>query len=93
MGNTLTKLAAITPYGPTGATVEGSSLRAENSTLRCSAMQEEIFGPILPILEISGVEDVLDFVNARPSPLGLYRGTGDGAKRNLGARKGSSEIT
>jgi aldehyde dehydrogenase (NAD+) len=36
------------------------------------AMQEEIFGPILPVLEVSGVEEVIDFVNARPSPLGLY---------------------
>jgi aldehyde dehydrogenase (NAD+) len=36
------------------------------------AMQEEIFGPILPILEVSSVEDVIEFVNARPSPLGLY---------------------
>ena len=35
-------------------------------------MQEEIFGPILPILEVSNVEEVIDFVNARPSPLGLY---------------------
>jgi aldehyde dehydrogenase (NAD+) len=36
------------------------------------AMQEEIFGPILPISEVSSVTDVIDFVNARPSPLGLY---------------------
>jgi acyl-CoA reductase-like NAD-dependent aldehyde dehydrogenase len=36
------------------------------------AMQEEIFGPILPVLEVGGVEEVIDFVNARPSPLGLY---------------------
>jgi aldehyde dehydrogenase (NAD+) len=36
------------------------------------AMQEEIFGPILPILEVSSVEEVIDFVNDRPSPLGLY---------------------
>ena len=36
------------------------------------AMQEEIFGPILPVLEVSSVEEVIDFVNARPSPLGLY---------------------
>ena len=35
-------------------------------------MQEEIFGPILPILEVGNVEEVIDFVNARPSPLGLY---------------------
>src|SRR6266851_7932139 len=35
-------------------------------------MQEEIFGPILPVLEVENVEQVIRFVNARPSPLGLY---------------------
>jgi aldehyde dehydrogenase (NAD+) len=35
-------------------------------------MQEEIFGPILPVLEVANVQPVIDFVNARPSPLGLY---------------------
>jgi aldehyde dehydrogenase (NAD+) len=36
------------------------------------AMQEEIFGPILPVLEVDNVQQAIDFVNARPSPLGLY---------------------
>jgi aldehyde dehydrogenase (NAD+) len=35
-------------------------------------MQDEIFGPILPVLEVDSVEEVINFVNARPSPLGLY---------------------
>jgi acyl-CoA reductase-like NAD-dependent aldehyde dehydrogenase len=35
-------------------------------------MQEEIFGPILPVLEVDNVQQVIDFINARPSPLGLY---------------------
>jgi len=35
-------------------------------------MQEEIFGPILPVLEVANVRQAIDFVNARPSPLGLY---------------------
>src|SRR6266852_6671218 len=35
-------------------------------------MQEEIFGPILPVLEVDNVEQVINFINARPSPLGLY---------------------
>jgi aldehyde dehydrogenase (NAD+) len=35
-------------------------------------MQEEIFGPILPVLEVGNVQEMIDFVNARPSPLGLY---------------------
>src|SRR5437763_7772424 len=36
------------------------------------AMQEEVFGPILPVLEVDSVQKVIQFVNARPSPLGLY---------------------
>jgi aldehyde dehydrogenase (NAD+) len=36
------------------------------------AMQDEIFGPILPVIEVDNAQDVIEFVNARPSPLGLY---------------------
>jgi aldehyde dehydrogenase (NAD+) len=36
------------------------------------AMQEEIFGPILPVLQVGTVDEVIRFINARPSPLGLY---------------------
>jgi len=36
------------------------------------AMQEEIFGPILPVVEVSSVDEVIEFVNARASPLALY---------------------
>jgi acyl-CoA reductase-like NAD-dependent aldehyde dehydrogenase len=35
-------------------------------------MQEEVFGPILPVLEIDSVDAVVDWVNERPDPLGLY---------------------
>jgi acyl-CoA reductase-like NAD-dependent aldehyde dehydrogenase len=35
-------------------------------------MQEEVFGPILPVLEIDSVQAVIDWVNERPEPLGLY---------------------
>lgn len=35
-------------------------------------MQEEIFGPILPVLTYTNLEDVIDQINARPKPLGLY---------------------
>jgi aldehyde dehydrogenase (NAD+) len=43
-----------------------------NVSLDAPVMQEEIFGPILPVLEVDGVEAAIEFVNARPSPLGLY---------------------
>jgi coniferyl-aldehyde dehydrogenase len=35
-------------------------------------MQEEIFGPILPVIPYSSFDDALDFINARPRPLALY---------------------
>jgi aldehyde dehydrogenase (NAD+) len=35
-------------------------------------MQQEIFGPILPVLTVSGLDEAISFVNARPKPLALY---------------------
>jgi aldehyde dehydrogenase (NAD+) len=37
-----------------------------------AVMQEEIFGPILPVLTYSDLEDVVRTVNAHPKPLALY---------------------
>lgn len=35
-------------------------------------MQEEIFGPILPVMEYDKLEEVIDVVNNHPKPLALY---------------------
>lgn len=35
-------------------------------------MQEEIFGPILPVLTWTRLEEAIDFVRSRPKPLALY---------------------
>jgi aldehyde dehydrogenase (NAD+) len=35
-------------------------------------MQEEIFGPILPVLEYTELSEAIDFVRSRPRPLALY---------------------
>ncbi|CAM6086424.1 unnamed protein product [Calypogeia fissa] len=35
-------------------------------------MQEEIFGPILPIITVKNVDEAIRFVNSRPKPLALY---------------------
>ena len=35
-------------------------------------MQEEIFGPILPLIEFDNVDEAVDFVNTREKPLALY---------------------
>jgi aldehyde dehydrogenase (NAD+) len=35
-------------------------------------MQEEIFGPILPLIAVDDVDAAIDFVNAREKPLAMY---------------------
>lgn len=35
-------------------------------------LQEEIFGPLLPVLPVTSVAEAIDRVNARPKPLALY---------------------
>lgn len=35
-------------------------------------MTDEIFGPLLPVLEVQDVDEAIDFVNARDKPLALY---------------------
>lgn len=35
-------------------------------------MQEEIFGPILPIVTVANVEEAIDFISARERPLAVY---------------------
>lgn len=43
-------------------------------------MQEEIFGPILPVLKVTDMDAAVAFVNARPKPLALY--VFSGSRRN-----------
>jgi aldehyde dehydrogenase (NAD+) len=35
-------------------------------------MQEEILGPVLPVVTVDGVQEAIDVVNARDKPLALY---------------------
>lgn len=46
-------------------------------SLDSSVMQEEIFGPILPILEFDKLDDALASLRLRPTPLALYVFTRD----------------
>ncbi|MFC3581141.1 coniferyl aldehyde dehydrogenase [Sphingomonas hylomeconis] len=43
-----------------------------NVTDDMKVMQEEIFGPLLPVRRYAGVEDAIQQVNRRDRPLGLY---------------------
>ena len=37
-----------------------------------SVFQEEIFGPILPILSYKNIQEAIDLINSQPKPLALY---------------------
>jgi len=43
-----------------------------NVPLQSLAMQEEIFGPVLPVIPYDGIDEAIRFVDARPHPLALY---------------------
>ena len=43
-----------------------------NPTDDMKVMQEEIFGPILPVKTYNHIDDAIDYVNAHDRPLGLY---------------------
>jgi len=53
-------------------------------------MEEEIFGPILPVLSFSSVNEVIAIVNSRPKPLALYVFTGNKNFRNQILRQTSA---
>lgn len=44
----------------------------EISKLNSSIMEEEIFGPILPIISFDEIEEAINFVSCREKPLALY---------------------
>lgn len=37
-----------------------------------AVMRDEIFGPVLPIIEIESIDQAIDFINEREKPLALY---------------------
>lgn len=65
-----------------GGSIDPAALRIAPTILRnvspdSPVMQEEIFGPILPILPVSGIDEAIAFAAARPHPLACYLFTKD----------------
>lgn len=44
----------------------------ENVTWEHPIMEDEIFGPILPVMVYDDLDEVIDMINSRPKPLALY---------------------
>ena len=57
-------------------------------------MQEEIFGPILPVLPYDSLNEAISYINARPRPLALYWfGTDTKARDKVLAQTVSGGVT
>jgi coniferyl-aldehyde dehydrogenase len=75
---------------PAGESIEPSSRKLPPTLLldvddKMQVMQEEIFGPVLPVVGYRTLDEALAYINDRPRPLALYYFDfdGDRAKRVL----------
>ncbi len=81
------KGAEIVTLAPEGERFDQQEFRKIPPTLVLNptddmlVMQEEIFGPVLPVKGYGRVEEAVDYVNAHDRPLGLYWFGADEAER------------
>lgn len=65
-----------------------------NVTDDMKAMQEEIFGPVLPVKTYKAIDEAIDYVNANDRPLGLYYfGEDSGEREKVLTRTISGGVT
>lgn len=65
-----------------------------NTTNDMAVMQNEIFGPLLPIVAYRGIDEAITYINARPRPLALYYfGGNDSDRRAVLERTTSGNVT
>ncbi len=71
------KGARIVEINPAGESFDGAGTKMPPTLVReptadMVVMQDEIFGPILPIVTVDSVDAAIDHVNDHPRPLALY---------------------
>lgn len=65
----------VNPAGEDFSSANGHKMPlhiVRNPTDDMKVMQEEIFGPILPVKTYAHIDEAIDYVNAHDRPLGLY---------------------
>ncbi len=76
------KLHPVNPANETFArdTKKMAPVLLTGVTEEMTVMQDEIFGPLLPIMEYDTLDQVIEYVNDHPRPLALYVFDNDGAR-------------
>ena len=69
--------ADVTEINPGGEELGATSRKllptlVRNASANLRLMREEIFGPVLPIVEYAGIDEAIDHVNGADRPLALY---------------------
>ncbi|MBY8823129.1 coniferyl aldehyde dehydrogenase [Sphingomonas colocasiae] len=76
----------VNPAGEDFASSNGQKMPlhiVRNVSDEMTVMQEEIFGPILPVKTYRAVGEAIDYVNAHDRPLGLYYFGSDAAEERM----------
>uniref|UniRef100_A0A3Q7F895 Aldehyde dehydrogenase n=1 Tax=Solanum lycopersicum TaxID=4081 RepID=A0A3Q7F895_SOLLC len=90
------KVAASVVYG---GSVDEENMAIEptillNPPLDADIMNEEIFGPLLPIITLKNIEESIPFINSRPKPLAIYAFTkNDSLKEKILQETSSGSLT
>jgi coniferyl-aldehyde dehydrogenase len=91
------ELIEINPAGEDFVGSNGNKMPltiVRNVTDDMKVMQEEIFGPILPVMTYSSMDEAIDYVNAHDRPLGLYYfGTDKAEEERVLSRTVSGGVT
>ncbi|XP_076953691.1 aldehyde dehydrogenase family 3 member F1-like [Bidens hawaiensis] len=62
--------------------------------LDAAIMNEEIFGPLLPVITMDKIEESIEFINSKPKPLALYAFTKhENFKKRILAETSSGSVT
>ncbi len=81
------KGARIVPINPAGESFDAAKRKQPpvlvlGVTPQMQLMQEEIFGPILPVIAYEGIDETIAYINRHDRPLALYWFGSDGANRD-----------
>lgn len=65
-----------------------------NPPLNSEIMNEEIFGPLLPIITLDNIKESIEFINSKPKPLALYAFTkNENFKKQILEETSSGSVT
>jgi coniferyl-aldehyde dehydrogenase len=86
----------VIPINPADESFDTSSTHKMPPTLvinpddEASCMQEEMFGPVLPIKTYRSFDDTIDYINSHPRPLAAYYFGTDAAEENAFIKRTTS---